>query len=80
MKTVYTIGVAEQVLDRYIKMGGEVIQFDEGVLGVGSWICTAEGKKSTVIKEVYINAWSSGQSIRSYNKLPKKYQKILDKL
>ena len=77
--TLYTFQVAETLINRYNDFPDSVVlQTDEGVLGIGDWICAAPGKKTTIIKEVYISPWSSGQSIRKYNRTPAKYQKILD--
>ncbi len=40
-------------------------------------ILFGEGLKTTIINEVYLNCWSSGHTIRVYNKMPKKYEEIL---
>lgn len=57
----------------------ETLQLDEGVLGSGNWLLfDYSGRlKFIVIKEVYLNEWSSAHTIRKYNKIPKKYEKIL---
>ena len=75
---LYGYRVAESLIDKYNDIEGSVVvQTREGVLGVGDWICTAPGKKTSIIKEVAINEWSSGHSIRQYNTTPKKYEKVL---
>ena len=80
MKTIYTPTQAEKLINKYLKFEeAEIVQINEGCLGMGDWILTAKGKKTVIIKEVFINAWSSGQSIRMYNKTPKKYEKYLDR-
>ncbi|MFT0360229.1 hypothetical protein [Bacteroides thetaiotaomicron] len=63
----------------YMKKGGQAYCIDEGCLTSGDWILfDARGKlKSYIIKEVYINPWSSGQSLRKYRRLPEKYAKMI---
>ena len=45
-----------------------------------SYIITSEKYKTAIIKEVYLNEWSSAYSVVFYNKTPLKYQKIIDLL
>lgn len=51
----------------------------EGCL-LDSHILTADGCKTSIIKEVYLNEWSSAYSLTMYNKIPKKYQAVIDLL
>ena len=76
--TLYNYQSAEKIINQYIERGGEAKQLDEGTLCIGDWICYGDGLKTCIIKEVYINDWSSGQSIRFYNKTPKKYINLLN--
>ena len=79
MKSLYTFTQAEELINRFLEFEeSQIVQIDEGCLGIGSWILTAKGKKTVIIKEVFINSWSSGQSITIYNKTPKKYEKYLN--
>ncbi len=50
----------------------------EGVLIDNLAIYTKKGYKSIVAKSVYLNEWSSAYAIRKYNKLPLKYQKMIN--
>lgn len=75
--TIYSNKVVQDVIDNYIKKDGEVTEVIEGCLGYGTTICIGDGLKSTIIQEVFLNSWSSGHTIRMYNKLPKKYEKLL---
>ena len=77
MQTLYTLSACQDVINRYIEKGGEVITLEEGCLGLGVVACYGEGLKFTIIKEVYLNEWSSGHTIRMYNKIPKKYEASL---
>jgi hypothetical protein len=74
---IYRLATCENLMQKYIEIGGEVLTVVEGCLGLGTTICQAEGKKAAVIKEFFINAWSSGHTITMYNKLPKKYEKMI---
>ncbi len=71
-----------RLIDRYIERGGQAHQIKEGVLMHGDWVLfdTNGVWKTIIIKEVYVNEWSSKYSVRMYNKTPLKYQKIIDKL
>lgn len=80
MATMYTLSACEDVMNKYIEMGGEVLTLEEGVLGLGLVVCFGEGLKTCIITERYINEWSSGHTIRFYNKMPKKYATMIDNL
>ena len=77
--TLYSYEAVENLMEKYYAKGGEVYIIDEGCLAYGLVIMTGDGLKTTICKEVYLNEWSSGQSIRMYNKIPKKYAEILKK-
>jgi hypothetical protein len=77
-KTLYTLDSVKNLIDKYVQIGGDVLEVVEGSLGYGTTICTAEGKKSAVIQEVFLNSWSSGHTITMYNKLPKKYETLIE--
>ena len=40
----------------------------------------APGKKSIILKEEYVSAWASTHKIRKYNKLPKKYELLINEI
>ena len=69
----YSLSDCEKLISKYIEIGGNVTIIEEGVLGLGTVICTAKDKKTTIIKEFFINSWQSGHNIIMYNKTPKKY-------
>jgi len=77
-KNLYSLQAVQSHIEKYISIGGEVIEAVHGSLGYGTTICKANGKKSTVIQEVFVNSWSSSHTITLYNKLPKKYEKLLE--
>jgi hypothetical protein len=75
----YTCAQIEELIKKYTSLGGIVTEADEGVLGYGTLILhSLKRYKSIVVKEFYENSQSSLHSVRQYNKLPKKYQKIID--
>ena len=72
--------VVDEFIQKYIKAGGDAYQTEEGTLGSGNWILfDYAGKlKNFIIKEVYINCWTSAHTIRGYKKLPEKYKAVLE--
>ena len=77
---LFTIRATQELIDKYVEKGGEMLTIDEGCLGVGNVILfDMTGKlKSFVIKEIPLNVWNSAQSIRGYNKLPDKYVQMIN--
>lgn len=75
----FSLEYCENLINTYVNdFGGQIIQINEGVLGLGNLILHgAKGKKIIVINEYYINSWNSGHNVRMYNTTPKKYQKYL---
>ena len=74
----YTLDACENLISRYIDNGGDVVTLNEGVLGLGLVLCYGHGLKTIVIRETYLNSWSSGHTVRMYKKMPKKYEQMLD--
>ena len=77
---LYSCETVSDLLCRYIDAGGEVYEMREGVLGHGDLLLydLCGNLKTYVIREVALNDWSSGHTIRSYNKMPAKYRKVLE--
>ena len=76
----YTLTQTQKLIDNYLSKDGEIHILNEGSLVYGLVVATAPNCKSAVIKEVFINEWSSLQSIRLYNELPKKYQTLINNI
>ena len=75
---MYNYQQIDKLINRYLELeNNEVLQTREGILGSGDWICTAPGKKTAIINEVFVNSWQSTHTVKMYNKIPKKYAKIL---
>jgi hypothetical protein len=79
-RKLYTVAAIQTLFDFYTERGGEIIQVDCGGVGLGTVICIADGLKSAVIQEVYLNEWSSGHTVTLYKTLPKKYIKLMEEI
>lgn len=80
-QSIYSISSTQEFISSMIEKGWDCIQLDEGVLGVGDLVLIAPDDKhyNFVIREVYLNEWSSGQTIRKCAKLSKKILKEIEK-
>lgn len=74
----YSLNDCEELMCKYVNAGGMAITVDEGCLGLGIVVCFAENMQYAVIKEYYINHWSSGHTVAFYDELPNEYQEMLD--
>jgi len=80
MKT-YSNSIIEELIEIYIdQYHGEMTELQEGVLGYGVVLLTAPNKQHAIIRERYVNEWSSTHTIRFYKQLPKKYQLLQEAL
>jgi hypothetical protein len=70
----YSLSQCEKLISQYLELGGNVVEIEQGSLGLGVVICFAEGYKTAIITEIYLNEWSSAHKVRRYNKTPKKYE------
>lgn len=77
---LYSFEAVSDLLCRYIDAGGEVYEMREGVLGHGDLLLydLCGNLKTYVIREVALNEWSSAHTVRTYNKMPAKYLKMLE--
>ena len=72
----------QDLIKRYVDKGGEVIEIIPGCLGYGTTLLLNNGHnlKEFVIEEYYLNEWSSGHRLMTYNKgISKKYKDMLEK-
>lgn len=76
---LYTIKATAEFLSVLEKRGYACIQVADGGLGLGNFICVAPNENfyHFIINEVYMNEWSSAQTIRAQAKLSQKNLKIL---
>ena len=77
---LYSYQDVDRLISDYTEKGGEALQLNEGTLGSGDWLLYdyRDKLKFIIINEVYLNEWSSAHKVRCYNKIPKKFQKILE--
>lgn len=81
-QNIYTISSTENLINDLIENHGyEMIQLSEGCLGLGDCVMIAPDDKhyNFVIREVYVNSWTSGQTIRKCRKISKALQAEIDK-
>lgn len=71
------LAAAENLMQRYAEMGGNVVTVAPGSLGLGCVVMYGPFLKAFVIEEMYVNEYSSRHSIKVYPDgiLPKKYMK-----
>lgn len=70
---LYNQNAIEKLKELY--QGGQLDIIIEGcLLEFQLAIFSKEGKKYTIVKDKYLNSWSSAYTMKHYNKLPKKYQ------
>lgn len=76
----YCLEAVESLMQRYFEHGGSMEELKPGSLGYGLTILydPAENLKTFVIREIYMNEWSSRHTIRGYNKMPGKYRTMLE--
>jgi hypothetical protein len=76
----YSLRACEECIEKYVnKYNGHCTTLEEGVLGLGTVLLHGgNGRKTIIIKEFYISAWASGHNVRQYNKMPKKYEELLE--
>lgn len=79
--TIYSYQTVDNLINKYAEhtdnfSNGGIITFDGALCD--NYILFGDGLKTTIIREKYLNEWSSGSTIRMYNKTPKKYQRIID--
>ena len=75
MKSIYTCTAIKNLIQEYTRLPDyEIVQMTEGGCGYGDLILAAPGYKYVIIHEIFLNEWSSGHTIRMYNRLPEKYR------
>lgn len=69
----------ERLTDRY---GYEMIQVEDGCLGLGkiAMLPTRQYHYIFLIREVYLNEWSSGHQYMKCRKMPKEWDKRIAQL
>ena len=79
-KALYDCKAVENLIGRYAALNGVSYEIEEGCLGYGLTVCTGDGLKTAIIKEIPVNTQYSLHSIRFYEKMPEKYKKAIEKI
>lgn len=77
MTKLYTCSAVQELMNKYMDENGICYTLQEGCLGYGTVVCWAEGYKTAIVTEEYLNEWSSGHKVRFYNECPTKYAKAV---
>lgn len=76
---LYSEEAVSKLAERYQAKGGEITPITEGsLMAYGLAILHGEGLKTAIVKEKYLNAWSSAYTCRVFNRMPKVYAEMLN--
>lgn len=73
----YTCTAVADLIDKYMERNGIAYELIPGTLGYGLTVCVAEGCRTAIIREQYLNQWSSAHTVRFYNRIPLKYANMI---
>lgn len=76
VKNLYSCRAVDKLIRDAVEIYGAAVYTLEGSL-LDNYIITGEKIKTYIVKEVYLNGWSSAYSVRAYNETPEKYEKII---
>lgn len=81
MQSLYTYQAVEDLISRLTEQGYEHIVLSEGTLAMGDGVLLApsENLYNFVYREIYLNEWSSAQTIRRFTTISKKLQAEIDR-
>ena len=74
---IYSYKTADKIRERLLERAGAFVYEIPGAL-VDNYIMGADGCYTFIVREKYLNMYSSGVTIRKYRKIPAKYQKIIE--
>lgn len=79
MTKMYSTSAVGQAIEFLANKGYEIITVEEGTLGYGHVICLApdDDHYNVEIQERYLNEWSSGHTIRNFDKISSRIEKLL---
>ena len=79
MKT-YSTSTTTKAIEFLESKGYEIVTVEEGTLGHGHVIAIAPDNDhyNVEIREVYLNEWSSGHTIRNFDKISTRIAKLLE--
>lgn len=81
IRTIYLISSVENLILDALEMGYNMVQLREGVLGLGDIVLISpdDNYYNYVIREVVLNEWSSGQTVRRCRKISKALQEEINR-
>ena len=81
-ENLYQCFAIDDLISRYIEKDGEILEIEPESLGYGKLLLYPNGAnlKTIIVTEIALNCWSSTHKVRMYNKMPKKYEKILEEI
>ena len=80
-QTLYTATGTDEWIAKMVERGWEAVNLDEGCLTSGDWFLISPDQKKKYnfyVRERYIGAYSSGQSIRRVRGIPTAVEKRLN--
>ncbi len=77
---IYSFQDVDKFVSDMIEKGYELIQLRDGVLGIGDSVLISPDAEhyNFVIREIHLNEWSSGHTIRRASKISRKLQAEID--
>ena len=75
----YGCAAVADLIDKYMECNGIAYELIPGTLGYGLTVCVAEGYKTAIIREQYVNMWECAHTVRFYNNIPRKYADMIDR-
>lgn len=74
---IYSYAVVKKIREKLAEHSGVFVYEIPGGL-VDNYIMGADGCYTFIIREKYLNEWSSGVTIRKYRKIPEKYKHVAE--
>ena len=80
MARKYSTSAVSQAIELLENRGYDIVTVQEGTLGWGHVIALSPDDKhyNVEIQEVYLNEWSSGHTIRNFDKISARIMKLLE--
>lgn len=74
MSRFYSINAIESFINKYCD---ECLFQGDSVIGLGDSIWSKKNGGYFIVKEIFLNCWSSGHKVRQVRKLSKKQEKMI---
>lgn len=77
-RKMYTGNGFREMIDSYMRVGGQIHQITEDTVGFGTFIMAAAGYMYTVVEAVHMGGMNVVYKMRRYNRLPKKWTAAIE--